>query len=186
MAKTQFYTATSVDGYLADQDNSLSWLFEADSGGEGTSDYPAFIADVGALVMGATTYRWILDHEGLLDAPDKWPYKDIPAWVFTHRDLPAVPGADLRFAQGDVRPVHAAMTVAAGGKNLWVTGGGELAGQFADAGLLDEMILAVAPVTLGSGAPLMPRRLLSDRLTLTALRQQGAFAFLTYTVAPPA
>jgi dihydrofolate reductase len=185
MAKTQFYTATSIDGYIADQDNSLTWLFEADKGGEGVSGYPAFIAGVGALVMGATTYEWILDAENLLDEPGKWPYQDIPVWVLPHRDLPAVPGADLRFAQGDVRAVHAAMTAAAAGKNLWVCGGGDLAGQFADAGLLDELILGVAPVTLGAGAPLLPRRLLADRLTLTAVEHQGAFAILTYAVAPP-
>ena len=54
-------------------------------------------------------------------------------------------------------PVHAEMAAAAGGKNVWIVGGGDLAGQFADAGLLDEVIVYIAPVTLGSGAPLLPR-----------------------------
>ena len=51
------------------------------------------------------------------------------------------------------------MVAAAGGKDLWVVGGGDLAGQFADAGLLDEVWVQYAPVTLGSGAPLLPRAL---------------------------
>ena len=51
------------------------------------------------------------------------------------------------------------MTRAAGDRNIWIVGGGDLAGQFADAGLLDEVIVSIAPVTLGAGAPLLPRRL---------------------------
>ena len=78
--------------------------------------------------------------------------------LFTHRHRPVVPGVRLSFVSGDVRPVHAAMASAARGKNLWIVGGGELAGAFADADLLDELILGVAPVTLGAGAPLLPRR----------------------------
>ena len=66
-------------------------------------------------------------------------------------------GADIRFARGDVRAVHEAMAAAANGKNLWVVGGGDLACQFMDAGLLDELWLSIAPVTLGRGAPLLPR-----------------------------
>lgn len=183
MAKTQYYTATSIDGHIADSENSLDWLFEADTGRD-DNPFAAFFAEVGAFAMGATTYEWTLEHESLLDQPQTWTsyYGDVPAWVFTHRALPAVPGATLSFVSGDVRPVHAAMSTAARGKNIWIVGGGELAGAFADAGLLDELILGIAPVTLGNGAPLLPRRLTSSRLSLTDLRRQGEFAYLTYAV----
>jgi len=183
--KTQFYTATSIDGFIADQHNSLDWLFEV---GEGTDNpFADFFAGVGAFAMGATTYEWVMEHDALLDQPLKWAdyYGDVPAWVFTHRELPAIPGADLRFVQGDVRPVHEAMVATAKDKNVWLVGGGELAGAFADAGLLDEIILGVAPVALGAGAPLLPRRMTSSRLTLTGMEQRGQFAYLTYDVGPP-
>jgi dihydrofolate reductase len=72
------------------------------------------------------------------------------------------------------------MVAAASGRNVWVVGGGELAGRFADAGLLDELILGVAPVTLGGGAPLLPRRLTSGRLTLVSAEAGGGFAHLKY------
>jgi len=65
---------------------------------------------------------------------------------------------------------------------VWVVGGGDLAGQVADAGLLNEIVLSVAPVTLGEGRPLLPRRLESDRLRLTGVRRVGQFAELTYSV----
>jgi dihydrofolate reductase len=190
VAKTRYYTATSIDGFIADQDNSLDWLFSVGAGGEGvagTNPFDAFFSGVGAFAMGATTYAWVLEHDALLDQPIKWAdyYGDVPAWVFTHRDLPRVPGADLTFVRGDVRPVHEAMVAAAMGKNVWIVGGGELAGAFADEGLLDELVLGVAPVTLGAGAPLLPRRLTSSRLTLTNVERRGQFAYLTYAVGPP-
>jgi dihydrofolate reductase len=206
MPKTQYYTATSIDGFIADADNSLGWLFEADRSQADASQtdanqtdssqtdsqtdgspFAAFFAGVGAFAMGATTYEWVLDHDDLLKHPQKWAeyYGDVPAWVFTHRKLPPIPGARLTFVSGDVRPVHAAMTGAAAGKNIWIVGGGELAGAFADASLLDEVILGVAPVTLGAGAPLLPRRLPSKRLSLSTVERKGEFAYLTYAVGAP-
>jgi dihydrofolate reductase len=167
-----YYTATSLDGYIADEEQSLEWLFHQDQDQSGPLNYGDFLAGVGAVVMGSTTYEWVLRHEN-----GTWPYR-LPAWVMTTRDLPKVDG-DVRFARGDVRAVHKEMTAAAAGKNLWVVGGGDLAGQFADAGLLDEIVVYVAPVTLGGGAPLLPRRL---DLRLEELARNKAFACARYSV----
>ncbi len=173
--KTTFYTATSLDGFIADADDSLDWLFTRQQDHSGPLNYDAFIADIGAVAMGRTTYQWVLKHEG----PDiTWPYA-MPSWVFTHHELPTVEG-DIRFTQGDVTSVHAEMVEAAGGKGVWVVGGGDLAGQFADAGLLDEVIVYIAPVFLGGGAPLFPRH---QELELTELAQNGDFACARYAVA---
>jgi len=136
------------------------------------------------MAMGRTTYEWVLDHERLLENPDKWRgwYGETPCWVFTHRDLPSVEGANIAFVEGDVAPVHEQMTRAAGGKNIWLVGGGDLVGQFADGGLLDELLVGVAPVTLGSGAPLLPRRLAASQLELVDVARDGQFARLRYRV----
>ena len=180
--RTQYYTATSIDGYIADPDNSLEWLFALDDGGEMKEEYPKFIREVGALAMGSTTYEWILNATGVLEDPTRWEY-DIPAWVFSSRELPKVPEADIRFVRGDVAPVHADMVAAANGKNVWLTGGGDLVGQFYDQGLLDELILGVGSVTLGGGAPLLPRRITAPTLSLVEVKQFGsAFATLRYAV----
>jgi dihydrofolate reductase len=184
MPKTQYYTATSLDGYIADENHSLDWLFEVDRGETGEHSFAEFFAGVGAMAAGATTYGWVLEHEGLLDEPDKWRgyYGDTPCWVFTHRTLPAVPGADISFVEGDVEPVHKRMVEAAAGKNIWIVGGGDLVGQFADRHLLDEILLAVAPVTLGRGAPLLPRRLTAAQLELVQVARDRQFARLSYRV----
>ncbi|MET0693476.1 MAG: dihydrofolate reductase family protein [Propionibacteriaceae bacterium] len=179
---TQYYTATSIDGYIADPDNSLEWLFQFGEPEDMKDDYPNFIAEVGALAMGSTTYEWILNFTNVLEHPSKWEYQ-LPTWVFSSRELPKVEGADIRFVSGDVAPVHQEMVAAAQGKNVWVVGGGELVGQFHDAGLLDQLILGVASVTLGAGAPLLPRKITTPPLKLTSVRQVGtSFVLLTYDV----
>jgi dihydrofolate reductase len=192
MAQTQYLVAASIDGFIADADNSLEWLFQAESQAAADANaakerrFTDFFAGVGAMAMGATTYEWVLGHERLLEQPGRWQdyYGDVPCWIFTHRDQPAIPGARLHFVSGAVEPVHDQMTAAADGRNVWLVGGGELVGQFADQGLLDEIILAVAPVLLGSGAPLLPRRLTATRLSLADCSQDGTFAYLTYAVQP--
>jgi dihydrofolate reductase len=133
---------------------------------------------VGALAMGSSTYEWILDHEGIAEDPAKWPY-ELPCWVFTSRELHVVPGAQIEFVSGDVAPAHAQMTAAANGKNVWIVGGGDLVGQFADAGLLDEVIVYIAPATLGAGAPLLARRV---ELQLEETGRNGDFVAARYSV----
>lgn len=182
MSKTQYYAATSLDGYIATHDHSLDWLMQFGSL-EGTS-YDGFIRDVGALAMGASTYMWLLRElvqpSGAEHQP--WPYTQ-PAWVFTSRELPRVEGADVRFVHGDVAPVHQEMLAAADGRNVWIVGGGELAGQFLDRGLLDELIVQVMPVVLGTGLPLLPRTIVTPPLKLTsAVPYKNTFVEMRYEV----
>lgn len=160
----------------------MDWLFPL--GDPDETSYGAFIAEVGALAMGSTTYEWMLRHadEVAEVSGSPWPYAQ-PAWVFSSRSLSVVEGADIRMVRGDVRPVHAEMRDAAGSKNIWIVGGGDLAGQFYDAGLLDEIIVQVGSVTLGRGKQLFPRRVTSPPLHLVSARQVGSgFAELRYEV----
>jgi dihydrofolate reductase len=109
---TQYYTATSLDGFIAGEGHSLEWLFTRNQDRAGPLNYDAFYAGVGAVTMGSTTYEWILDHEGA-----RWPY--------------------------------------------------------------DEVIVYVAPVTLGAGAPLLPRRV---ELRLEETARNGDFVTARYAV----
>lgn len=180
--RTQYFTASSLDGFIATVDHSLDWLFPL--GDVNETSYPQFIRGVGALAMGSSTYDWMLRHVVKLEtgAQPAWPYAQ-PTWVFSGRRLPLVPGADIRFVGGDVRPVHQQMRAAAGDRNIWLVGGGDLVGQFHDAGLLDEIIVQVASVTLGAGRPLLPRQIAFPPLHLMSVRQFGpGFAELRYDV----
>lgn len=175
---TVYYTATTLDGFLADPQDSLDWLFVQDHDPAGPMSHDEFMTGVGAIVMGATTYQWILDRMASHGEP--WSYAQ-PTWVFTHRELE--PAADtVRMVSGAVAPVHHEMTETAAGRDIWVVGGGELAGAFADAGLLDQVMVSIAPVTLGAGRPLFPRR---HQLRLIRLERNGGFVCGWYDLVGP-
>ncbi len=172
---THYFTASSLDGFIATPEHSLDWLLKQDVDAEGPMAYQLFEKTIGALAMGASTYEWVLAHE-----KGTWGYQQ-PTWVFTHRELPILAGASVVLTQASTDEVHAEMTAAAGGKDLWIVGGGDLAGQFADAGLLDEVWVQFAPVTLGSGAPLLPRTL---DLELVEVARNRDFLCGRYRVLP--
>ncbi len=185
MSKVQYFTACTLDGFIADEHNSLDWLFEAAHDEDDDGGWDEFIGAVGPMVMGATTYEWVLERHDMLANPQQWRdfYDDRPCWVFTHRDLPPIPGVDIRIVSGDVRPVYDDMVAARPDQNIWLVGGGDLVGQFDDAGLLDEMWLGMRPVVLGAGAPLLPRRITTKRLTLREVRHTGQSLRLILDVA---
>lgn len=182
MGKIVFDTATSINGWIADEQNSLAWLFAVPGGDEPADGL--LPADAAVMVEGSTTYEWVLAESDILAQPERWQefHGDRPTFVFTHRELPVPEGADIRFVSGAVVDALPAIREAAGDGDIWVVGGGELAGQFLDAGALDELAISVAPVALTGGAPLFPRRIESDRLTLESAEAIGQFARLRYSV----
>ena len=182
MGQIIFDTATSLDGYIADEENSLAWLFAVD-GGE-APDAGLYPASATVLVEGSTTYEWLLRENDVLANPGKWQefHGEKPTFVFTTRELPVPAGADVRFVSGSVVGAIDAIRAAAGDGDVWVMGGGDLAGQFLDAGLLYVVAISVAPVALSGGAPLLPRRVEADRLRLVSAWAVGQFARLVYEV----
>ncbi len=179
-----YRTATTLDGFIADSGNSLGWLDEVESDDAVGEEYERFLETVTVYVEGSTTYEWVLNEANLLAEPAKWQtyYGSRPTFVFTTRRLPRPDGADVRFVSGPVPDVLPEIRAAAAGGDIWITGGGDLAGQFFEAGALDRVELSIAPVTLGSGAPLLPRRIDSTRLRLDTVTAQGQFISAAFDV----
>ncbi len=101
--------------------------------------------------MGSRTYGFLLEH-------DAWDYDERPSWVLSSRKLERLESApDLRFASGDVADLDAEIREAAGDRDVWILGGGDVASQYAAAGLLDIVELTIVPVILGDGFPLFPK-----------------------------
>lgn len=180
MATAVYYCASSLDGYIAEADDSLDWLlnyegtFEHDATephpmSEG-GGYERFYEGVRALVAGSVTYEWILDHLDVAGGGE-WPYRGKPCWVLSSRELrlPEGEGVDVRIVDAPVGELYGEMAAAAGDGVLWVVGGGGVASQFADERLLDEVHVTVVPVALGAGKPLFERRL-PDPMRLTGTR----------------
>lgn len=176
MSRSQYYCAMSLDGYIAETDDTLDWLMKYEGSYSGQDaepikgGYDRFYEGVGAIVMGSVTYEFILAH--MAQTGGEWAYKGKPTWILSTRDLPEPGGedVDVRITNAAVPDLYEEMIAAAGERNLWVMGGGNVASQFADAGLLDELLLTVVPVVLGEGKPLFDRRLPGGPMQLTGTR----------------
>ncbi|GGD22219.1 dihydrofolate reductase family protein [Nocardioides daphniae] len=175
---TLFYTGCSLDGFIADPDHDLSWLVSRDIDMGSAMGFETVQPRLGAAVMGASTWQWLVDHG------EEAAVGGMPTWVLTHRDF--APADGVRFVAADtlddVRSLHAEAVEAAGGKDLWLVGGGALVARFVEAGLVDELWVQLAPVTLGAGAPLLPARV---ELQLEEVVRNGDFVCTRYTVLGP-
>jgi dihydrofolate reductase len=149
---TVYFTASSLDGYIVDEAGSLDWLTSRKIDKDGPFHYDAFIKTLGALVMGSSTYEWIVKNH-----PGEWMYEQ-PSWVMTHRPDIIAEGHPVQTFNGDVGELHPKLVSAASGKDVWVVGGGDVAAQFATAGLIDEMIVTYTPCSLGGGSRVLPIR----------------------------
>jgi dihydrofolate reductase len=168
MARIQYFVGASLDGFIATPDDGLEWLLQFDGFDGGQESYDAFIAGVGCIAMGRGTYAWLRKH-----GPGAWPYPGIPCYVFTRHEHAAPLRADVTFVRGDVREFVDDLKQDAQGRNVWVMGGGDLAAQFADAGLLDDLIVSLVPVVLGEGKRLLPMAGPTPPLELVASRTLG-------------
>ena len=177
----QYYAATSLDGYIARPDGSIDWLqsygADADLGPGPMSDgsYDAFYAGVGAVVMGSKTYEYVHEHAS------SWPY-DVPSFVFSSRDLETLPG-DIRVVSGEVTAVHRDAVDAAGDKNVWLVGGGNLASQWVAEGLIDEIIVTLVPAVIGEGLPLFAKGIPGELRLVSSRAHENGMVELRYAFA---
>ncbi|HEL2978613.1 TPA: dihydrofolate reductase family protein [Stenotrophomonas maltophilia] len=150
-SRIRAYVGSSLDGYIAGPGNDLDWL-NVDHARDGDLaaapdyvDYPRFIADIGCLLMGRTTYD-------VVAAMPEWPYRDLQVLVASHRPLHDAPG-NVQVAHGSIGDlVERACTLAAG-KDVYVDGGA-MVRQVVQAHLLDELVLTWLPILLGGGVRL--------------------------------
>jgi dihydrofolate reductase len=141
----RLYVATSLDGFIADPDGGVGWL--SAYGDPEAYGFGAFVAGVGAIVMGRASYDQLPEF-------GPWPYGDRECVVFTHRP-PAHPHTPATFVSGDPAPVVEGLR-RRHTRDVWLFGGGGVVEAFRRAGLIDEYHLFVVPVLLGAGRPLFP------------------------------
>lgn len=165
------FIACSLDGFIAGPGDDLSWL--PGPVGEDDYGYGAFIAEVGALLMGRRTHDVVAGFSG------EWPYGERPVLVATTRPLSSTQPT-VRAVQGPIESLVQAAREAAGERDVYLDGG-NLIREAIDAGLVDELTITVVPMVLGQGVPLLAgttRRHALERVDVRAL--SGGLVQLTY------
>lgn len=166
------FIAASLDGYIATKDESLEWLFNVE--GEGDNGYSAFYETIDTVVMGKKTYDWIIKHE-----TGEFPYKNRECYVFTRS--PIENNENVKFLNGDIISFTNKLK-SQEGKNIWLVGGGELLQSFIKDGLVDELIVTVAPTIIGKGIPLFKEGDYQLDLSLIGTKKFNQFVELHYGV----
>ncbi len=146
MPTAQFilYIATSLDGYIARENGDIDWLPAPESADDGGS-YDQFYQSIDALVMGSATYEKVLEF-------GDWVYAGKPSYVLTCRPL-ATDHPDIQFIHTDIEGLVEAIEHH-GHQRVWVVGGGKLAAALIDRNWIDEYIITLIPIILGSGISL--------------------------------
>lgn len=168
--KVVCYIATSLDGYIADVDETLDWLLSVEMDGDG--GYGAFFETVDTIVLGRRTYEWVMDYE-----KGNYPYVDQQSYVVTSR--PETGTGQLTFTSEDPASLVKRLKQQHG-KTIWPVGGSLLLEGLLDADLLDEFIISVAPVTLGDGIPLFQKAQRRLDFTLESVTKHGQMAQMHY------
>ncbi len=143
------HMVSSLDGYIAKKDNSVSWFETSDYYEKGVGvteqDAEAFLKKIDCYVMGARTYEHALE----LSKSYGWAYGDTPTIVLTHRNLP-VDRPNIEIYSGDLNKL-VNERLKPNYKNVWLAGGAVLAKDFIRLKLADEIRLSVMPIILGDG-----------------------------------
>jgi dihydrofolate reductase len=144
MQKFVVYIAASIDGFIARQDGAVDWLDDLPNPNRIDHGYAGFYAGIDVVVMGRKTYEEILG----FDVP--WPYPDCKTFVITSQSAyePTTPNTETIYTLNEktIRHIQSKSK-----KNIWVVGGGQVVTSLINLNAIDEMILSIIPLVLGSG-----------------------------------
>lgn len=172
--KIVLFIATSLDGYIATEDDSLVWLFKV--AGEGDNGYSEFFDTVDTIIMGRRTYDWIMKEES-----GNFPYKNKECYVFSKTEHIENESEEIvQFVNDDMGSFLSNLREK-DGENIWIVGGGELLHSVIKDKFIDEFIITVAPVIIGKGIPLFKKSDVEIELELISIRRFNQFAELHYT-----
>lgn len=170
--KLVLFIASSLDGYIATEEHSLDWLFAVE--GEGDNGYSEFYDTVDTILIGRVTYDWIMEYE-----KGNFPYKEKECYVFSRIELEG--RKDVTFIHEDVIQFTEGLKNK-DGKNIWLVGGGNLLDTFLKEKLVDEIIITISPVILGSGIPLFRNNSFQTILSLRGINRFNQFVELHYEI----
>ncbi|MBG9456164.1 hypothetical protein ABE61_19480 [Lysinibacillus sphaericus] len=165
------YIATSLDGYIAKENDDLQWLEEAE--GEGDAGYSDMYQSIDTIIMGKRTYDWVVDHI------EPFPYLDKKCYVFTT----SLSGQNehVEFVNEDIVAFTKKLREQEGSK-IWMVGGAGILDHFIKEQLIDEIIITVTPHLLGTGIPLFKDNNPFQDLELVNTQRYGQMVQMHYKV----
>ncbi|MGE7947907.1 dihydrofolate reductase family protein [Lysinibacillus sp. NPDC093688] len=165
------FIATSLDGYIAKENDDLQWLEEAES--EGDAGYSDMYQSIDTIIMGKRTYDYVVDHI------ESFPYLDKKCYVFTT----SLSGQNehAEFVNEDVVTFTKKLREQEGSK-IWMVGGAGILDPFIKEQLIDEIIITVTPHLLGSGIPLFKDTNPFQDLELVSTQRYGQMVQMHYKV----
>ena len=169
--KLILFIATSLDGYIAGEEHQMDWLFNVE--GEGDNGFSKFYDSIDTVLVGRTTYDWIIEYEKVDSI-----YNDKECYVFSRTERSSLNNTFINEdAAGFVRELKNK-----DGKDIWLVGGGDLIHTFIKENLVDELRVTVAPVLLGKGIPLFKKNDFQTSLLLKGVNQYKQLVELCYEV----
>jgi dihydrofolate reductase len=143
MRKVKLFIASSLDCYIAREDGGIDWLFTDDDYG-----YTKFYDSIDTIIVGRKSYDQSL-------TSDDYPYKGKSVYVFTRKKIRKNNNEqDVEYIDTNIQDFVTSLTQSIG-KDIWLIGGGEIVSVLLNAGLVDEIILSIHPIILGTGIPLL-------------------------------
>ncbi|MGM0523005.1 MAG: dihydrofolate reductase family protein [Bacillota bacterium] len=170
--KVVLFIASSLDGYIATEEESLDWLMRVE--GEGDNGFSEFYDTVDTVLMGKKTYDWVMRQD-----LEQFPYMGKATFVFTRSAVKDTD--DVSFVNKDIESFMRQLKTK-DGQNIWLVGGGDLVQSFLQGALIDEIIMTIAPTLLGKGIPLFKKQDVSVDLDLKGVRNFNQFVELHYEV----
>jgi dihydrofolate reductase len=174
MATVTLHVVSSLDGFIANKDNTISWMDSSDVYEKGVAEDGAeeTLQSIDCYVLGSRTYEHALELG--------WPYGETPTIVVTDRKLQSTRDS-VEFYSGDLKKLVSEI-LAPRFKNIWLVGGAKLGQSFLKLGLVDEIRLMVAPVTLGDGVHLFGNSGIEQRWHLkNVVAYKNGFVDLSYS-----
>ena len=144
MRKVILYIATSLDGFIAKKNGGLDWLEQFPHPKGEDYGYVDLLNRIDTTLMGRNTFEFVANYDG------PFPYPNSTNYVFSNSDIKS--NLPIEIISGDAIEFLTDLKRKPG-KDIWLIGGGRLNTSFANAGLIDEIILTQIPVFLGEGIP---------------------------------
>jgi len=146
MPRIKLYIATSLDGFIARENGNIDWLTKYENNPETDYGYSEFYASIGKVLMGRKTYEQVLGF-------GEWPYREKKSYIFTRQKEPMRRENNVEFVSEDIGEFVRQLKGNTE-EDIWLVGGSQIIKVFFEENLVQDLIVFVVPIILGSGISL--------------------------------